>query len=47
MGWSSVREGPSAGNIVHTDFELGRVMCTVAAADPGIIVPPLNTEMHN
>ena len=27
---------PSLSNIVHTDFELGRVMCTVAAADPGI-----------
>ena len=27
---------PSLNNIVHTDFELGRVMCTVAAADPGI-----------
>ena len=27
---------PSLSNIVHTDFELGRVMCTVAATDPGI-----------
>ena len=27
---------PNLSNIVHTDFELGRVMYTVAAADPGI-----------
>ena len=29
---------PNLSNIVHTDFELGRVMYTVAAADPGITV---------
>ena len=27
---------PNLSNIVHTDFELGRVMYTVAAADLGI-----------
>ena len=27
---------PHLSNIVHTDFELGRVMQTVGAADPGI-----------
>ena len=30
---------PNLSNIVHTDFELGRVMQTVTAADPGITVP--------
>ena len=29
---------PSLSNIVHTDFELGRVIQTVVAADPGITV---------
>jgi hypothetical protein len=27
---------PNLSNIVHTDFELGRVIQTVTAADPGI-----------
>ena len=27
---------PNLSNIVHTDFELGRVIQTVGAADPGI-----------
>ena len=27
---------PNLINIVHTDFELGRVIQTVTAADPGI-----------
>ena len=27
---------PNLSNIVHTDFELGRVISTVVAADPGI-----------
>ena len=31
---------PNLSNIVHTDFELGRVMYTVVAADPGITVSP-------
>ena len=30
---------PNLSNIVHTDFELGRVIQTVTAADPGITVP--------
>ena len=34
---------PNLSNIVHTDFELGRVMCTVAAADPGITEVPSST----
>ena len=29
---------PSLSNIVHTDFELGRLIQTVTAADPGITV---------
>ena len=29
---------PNLSNIVHTDFELGRVIQTMAAADPGITV---------
>ena len=29
---------PNLSNIVHTDFELGRVIQTVGAADPGITV---------
>ena len=29
---------PNLSNIVHTDFELGRVTQTVGAADPGIPV---------
>ena len=29
---------PNLSNIVHTDFELGRVIQTVTAADPGITV---------
>ena len=29
---------PNLSNIVHTDFELGRVIETVGAADPGITV---------
>ena len=31
---------PYLSNIVHTDFELGRVIQTVAATDPGI------TDVH-
>ena len=31
---------PNLSDIVQTDFELGRVIQTVAAADPGI------TELH-
>ena len=27
---------PNLSNIVHTDFELGRVIQTVTASDPGI-----------
>ena len=27
---------PNLSNIVHTDFELGRVIQTVVGADPGI-----------
>ena len=29
---------PNLSNIVHTDFELGRVIQTVVGADPGITV---------
>ena len=29
---------PNLSNIVHTDFELGRVIQTVGSADPGITV---------
>ena len=29
---------PNLSNIVHTDFELGRVIQTMTAADPGITV---------
>jgi hypothetical protein len=29
---------PNLSNIVHTDFELGRVIQTVGGADPGITV---------
>ena len=32
---------PNLSNIVHTDFELGRVIQTVGSADPGI------TEVSN
>ena len=35
---------PNLSNIVHTDFELGRVIQTVTAADPGI-TEPRGTEL--
>ena len=33
---------PNLSNIVHTDFELGRVIQTVGAADPGITASPID-----
>ena len=42
---------PNLSNIVHTDFELDRVMYTVVAADPGItalepVITPRVIEGH-
>ena len=38
---------PSLSNIVHTDFELGRVMYTVTAADPGVLISPKTPHLSS
>jgi len=38
---------PNLSNIVHTDFELGRVIQTVTAADPGITAEDAIKELQD